>query len=275
MDLEHIKEPLENQVRLLAIGDIIGRPGRQWIKKNLSSLRQKLKVDLCIANIENASGGFGITEDSYKELLDAGIDAMTSGNHHYDQRGEKTWMDHADRMVRPLNFAPGGPGQTELRLSGHLELPICLLNVMGRTFMKPYDCPFRALEPHFDQAGKTNFYLLDVHAETTSEKMALGFWVAGRFSAVWGTHTHVPTADARILDEYTGYLTDLGMTGPYDSVIGMRKESVLQSFLTLEKARFEVASGDVRLGGCVYDLDRQTGQCTFVKPLWLSEQDFN
>ena len=267
------EKPAAGLIRVLAIGDIIGRPGRQIIKQKLKRLRGLTSPDLVVANIENASGGFGIHEDGYHEILKAGVDYMTSGNHHYDQRGDKLWMDYADRMVRPMNFPPGSAGKTIIEIVGICEKPIWLVNLMGRTFMKPYDCPFRAIQSLMDKAKGQAVILLDFHAETTSEKMAMGHFVTGQVSAMWGTHTHVPTADARIIGKYTGYITDLGMTGPYDSVIGMATETVLPAFLTLERTRFEVAKADVRIGACLFDIHRETGQCAAIKPLFL-DQDF-
>jgi metallophosphoesterase (TIGR00282 family) len=252
---------------VLVVGDVLGRPGRIWLRRHLHTLRMLYGVSLVVANVENASGGFGITEDSYKELLDSGVDVMTSGNHHYDQKGDKSWMERADFLIHPLNFPPDSPGQTVVRLPGLMARPLTLLNLMGRTFMKPYDCPFRAVEPFL--ASDAEFLLIDVHAETSSEKQALAWLMAGRASAVWGTHTHVPTADARILRGFTGYQTDLGMTGAYESVIGMEIEPVIQSFRSLEKPRFKVAEGDVRLAGSMLTLDRNSGACKAIQPLFL------
>lgn len=252
---------------VLVVGDVVGRPGRIWLRRYLKDLRLHFGVSLVVANVENASGGFGITEDSYKELLDAGVDVMTSGNHHYDQKGDKSWMERSDFLIRPLNFPPESPGRTAVSLTGLMARPLTILNLMGRTFMKPYDCPFRAVTPFL--ASDAEFLLLDVHAETSSEKQALAWLSAGRASAVWGTHTHVPTADARILRGFTGYQTDLGMTGAYDSVIGMEIEPVLQSFCSLEKPRFKVAEGDVRLAGSLLTLDRTSGACKAIQPLFL------
>lgn len=258
-------------LRLLAIGDVVGRPGRKLLKAFLPELRCRWNLDLVIANVENAAGGFGLTREVYEEILKLGVDAMSSGNHVYDKPGTDPWIDEADCLVRPLNFPPEAPGKAWLQGCTENGISFALFNPIGRTFMKPYDCPFRAMDRAIEQVRReSRLIFVDIHAEATSEKTALGWYLAGRVSAVWGTHTHVPTADAMILDGFTGYLTDLGMTGAYDSVIGMKKDAVIKGFLDLRRTRFEVACSDPRLAGCVFDFDGLAGHCTGVYPLFLT-----
>lgn len=259
-------------IRIFAIGDVMGRPGRRVLRETLPELKEQLAIDCVIANVENAAGGFGITHKVYSELLRYGVDLMSSGNHLFDKPETETWIDSTDRLVRPLNFLPEDPGPTSVTFEAKGKT-IRLLTLMGRVFMKPYDCPFRAMNTWLENRPSNEIVLVDMHAEATSEKQAMGWHLSQRVSAVWGTHTHVPTADARILDSHTGFLTDLGMTGPYNSVIGMRKESVLPGFLTLKKNRFEVAKDDLKLSGCLFDIDADTTQCTRVQPFHRSLDD--
>ena len=269
-----LKTKSKNSIRVLAVGDIIGRPGRRFLREHLPLLRSVYDLDRVIVNVENAAGGFGVTWEIYQEFLAMGVDYMTSGNHIFDKKGYETWFDRASLLLRPENFPPGaaGKGSGFMTLSGDLKLAV--VNIIGRVFMKSYDCPFRAVDNLLDQIRPvTPLILVDFHAETTSEKMAMGWHLAGRVSAVWGTHTHVPTADGRILDGFTGYQTDLGMTGSYQSVIGMERDPVIEGFLTLNRARFTVAKDDVRLGGSLFDLDLETGRCLAVEGLFLSAEE--
>ncbi len=265
----------EQTLRILTIGDVVGRAGRRLLKRALPALKQACAYDGVVVNVENAAGGFGLTWDVYREFVAMDVDCMTSGNHIFDKKDYAAWFHKADLLLRPINFPPGsaGKGQDVFELPGGDK--IAVVNAIGRTFMKSYDCPFRALDAALPELAETTpITLLDFHAEATSEKTAMGWYAAERrASAVWGTHTHVPTADARILDGYTGYQTDLGMTGPYDSVIGMEKNEVIKGFLTLGKTRFEVAKKDARLGGCLFDFDRRTGGCLHARGLFLSEDD--
>jgi len=260
--------------RVLAVGDVIGRPGRRFLKRALPALRRAAAFDGLVVNVENAAGGFGLTWDVYREFLDLGVDVMTSGNHIFDKKDYAEWFDRADRLLRPENFPPSSPGRGHGVFPLGNGVPLGTINLIGRTFMKPYDCPFRAAMEQLPKLkAEAPIMLVDFHAEATSEKMAMGWHAAAhKASAVWGTHTHVPTADARIIEEYTGYQTDLGMTGPYDSVIGMEKKAVLKGFLTLGRTKFEVAKHDVRLGGCLFDFNAKTGRCTRTLGLFLSEE---
>ena len=258
-------------LRIFAVGDVIGRPGRRFLEEALPRLKKTYDWDVLIVNVENAAGGFGMTPEVYEEFQTMGVDCMTSGNHIFDKKGYETWMPDASKLLRPFNMPPGAVGQGVMSLE-HQGTRISVLNLIGRTFMKAYDCPFRGADTALKEI-ESDVIIVDFHGEATSEKMALGHYLSKRVSLMWGTHTHVPTADARILDGHTGYLTDLGMTGPYDSVIGMKKEPIIESFISLERSRFEPAKDDVRIGGCIADIDRGTGACTFIQGLFLSEDD--
>lgn len=271
-----LKPKIDDWVRVLAVGDVVGRPGRRFLKRALPILQRKFKYDGLVVNVENAAGGFGMTPEIYDEFFDMGIDVMTSGNHIFDKKGTDLWIADAERLLRPENYPPntvsGGSGVFELNNGVKLGV----LNIMGRTFMQPYDCPFRTVDSVLPRLQtQTPLILIDFHGEATSEKMAMGWYACGRASAVWGTHTHVPTADARILDHFTGFQTDLGMTGPYDSVIGMRKEPVIHGFMTLNRTRFEVAKDDPRLAGCIFDLDQQTGRCVQLESVFLDARQLD
>ncbi len=257
---------MEETIRVLAIGDVIGRPGRQLVKQWVQPLREARHIDLVVANVENAAGGFGVTRDAYDEILRAGVDCMTSGNHIYDKRGFETWLDDAEHIVRPLNFPGNTPGRTSVIETLSSGFRVAVVNPIGRVFMKNYDCPFRAMDAWLeDIAGEADIILVDMHAEASSEKMAMGWFLSGRVSVVWGTHTHVPTADARLLDNRTGYITDLGMTGPYDSVIGMKREPVIEGFLDMMRRPFDVAKNDPRMGLCFFDIDAKSGRCLKIE----------
>jgi len=263
---------MPDHLRVLAVGDVIGRPGRRLLSHWLRALRTHLALDCVVVNVENAAGGFGMTREIYGELEELGIDIMTSGNHIYDKKGYEEWMVWAPKLLRPENFPPesAGKGYDVFEVGG---VEIGVLNIIGRTFMKPYDCPFRAADAALEKIReRTPIILVDFHGEATSEKMAIGWFLSKRVSAVWGTHTHIPTADARVLDAFTGYQTDLGMTGPYDSIIGMVKEPIIEGFVTLKRNRFEVARADVRLGGCLFEIDRETGRCASAEGVFLTEE---
>ncbi|CAM2066203.1 YmdB family metallophosphoesterase [Sulfidibacter corallicola] len=264
-----MKAKASGEIRVLAVGDVVGRPGRRFLAGALPVLKAAYQYDVCVVNVENAAGGFGMMSDTYREFLGMEIDIMTSGNHIYDKKDAEGWMNDATRMLVPENWPPGSPGRGYgvYTVAGGVRLGV--LNLIGRTFMRSYDCPFRAADRVLPELlEETPLVLVDFHAEATSEKGAMGWYLAGRASAVWGTHTHVPTADARILEGHTGYQTDLGMTGSYDSVIGMVKEPVIEGFLTQNRSRFEVAKDDPRLGGSIMDLDVATGKCTAIEGIF-------
>ena len=256
-------------MRILFLGDIVGRPGRHAVKQHLADIRSQEGVDLVIANGENASGGLGLSAEGAKELFGAGIDAMTSGNHIWKFKDMPSYMQREERLVRPANYPPGSPGRgmVVLRLK-HLP-PVAVLNMMGRTYMQALDCPFRtadALLAQLDaECPEVCIRLLDFHAEATSEKISLGWHLDGRITAVIGTHTHVQTNDARLLHHGTAYLTDAGMCGPMDSCLGMSVAPILRKFLTAAPERFEVAGGLVALNGALLDIDDTTGRALSIR----------
>lgn len=258
-------------VKILFIGDIVGAPGRQAVARELHRLIDRYRIDLVIANGENAAGGFGITEEKAKELFSLGIDVLTSGNHVWDKKESFPYIRREDRLVRPANYPPEtiGRGSTIVRTAGGISIGV--LNLEGRVFMNSLDCPFRAAEREITQLQeKTSIIVVDFHAEATSEKVALGWHLDGRVSAVIGTHTHVQTADERILPGGTAYMTDAGMTGSFDSVIGVKKELAIERFLTQMPVRFEVAKKDIRLNGLVMELDETSGSALSVERISLA-----
>ncbi len=255
-------------MKILFIGDIFGRPGRLIVKDRLPELRQRYSPDLVIANCENAAAGFGITPQLAEELFDLGIDVMTTGNHVWDKREIIEYFQMADgnphsparRLLRPANLSPGLPGWGvyEGQKNG---VSYAVINLQGRIFMGSSDDPFRFADRLLEQI-QAKIVFVDFHAEATSEKVAFGWYLDGRVTAVVGTHTHIPTADETLLPKSTAYMTDVGMTGPYDSVIGVKKELVIDRFLTGMPARFEAANGDVRLCGAFVECDDTTGRAT-------------
>lgn len=252
-------------MRVLFLGDIISRVGRMIIQSSLAELKERLGVDLCVGNVENAAGIFGITEKVVSEISDGGVDVMTSGNHVWDKREGIPLLDERTDLLRPANFPPGVPGR------GHLVKDIggtavAVMNLQGRTFMSPIDCPFRKADEILSGIDPSvKVILVDFHAEATSEKLAFGFYLDGRVSAIVGTHTHVQTADERILPSGTAYITDVGMTGPFESVIGVRKEQVIERFLHGLPTRFKVANDKPCLDALLVDIDGQTGKALAVE----------
>ena len=244
------------------IGDIIGQPGRQAIRRILPELRRELGLDLVIANGENTAGGFGITLDTAEELLESGVDVLTSGNHIWDQKEIIPHMDEGLPLIRPANY-PDAPGKGYLVQDG-----VMVLNLMGRVFMPTLDCPFRAASAILAEAAEEHSphaIIVDFHAEATSEKQGMGWYLDGKVSAVLGTHTHVGTVDARILPKGTAYLTDVGMTGPVNSVIGSDTNAVLERFLTGLPQRLSVARGPVILNSALVEIDEETGKATSIE----------
>lgn len=256
-------------MRILFLGDIVGRPGRHAVKKHLPAIRQAEAVDLVLANAENASGGLGLSAEGAKELFGAGVDGLSSGNHIWKFKDMPSYMAREERLVRPGNYPPGTPGRgwTVLRVGG--LPPVALLNLMGRTYMQALDCPFRAADALLAQLDAEHpdarVRILDFHAEATSEKSSLGWHLDGRITAVLGTHTHVQTNDARLLRHGTAFITDLGMCGPMDSCLGMDIQPILRKFLTAAPERFEVASGPVGLRGAMLDIDVSTGRARDIQ----------
>ncbi len=253
-------------LRILFIGDIVGQPGRFAVRERLDRLVDRHQVDLVVANGENAAAGFGLTADTLRELFDLGIDVMTTGNHVWDKKEAFPCLESEPRLLRPANYPPGAPGRGAGIYSTAAGLRVGVLNLEGRVFMNSLDCPFRAADRLLeDLRRQTPIILVDFHAEATSEKVALGHYLDGRVSAVVGTHTHVQTADERILPGGTGYLTDAGMTGSLDSVIGIRKELAIERFLTQLPVRFEVAKREITLCGALFEIDEESGRALRVQ----------
>lgn len=256
-------------VRLLFIGDIVGEPGREAVRRFVPYLREREKLDLVIANSENAAGGTGVTRPVVEALFSSGIDILTSGNHAWDKKEGIPLYDEKERLLRPANYPKTKyhptPGKGSLVIETKSGVAVAVLNLMGRVFMDSYDCPFQVADRELETLSRqAKVIFVDFHAETTSEKRAIGFFLDGRVSAVIGTHTHVQTADEQILKNGTAYLTDAGMTGPHDSVIGMAKEKVLERFLTKRPAKYDVGSGDVRLQGAIIHIDEETARATSI-----------
>jgi 2',3'-cyclic-nucleotide 2'-phosphodiesterase len=253
-------------MRVLCVGDVFGKVGRKAIAALLPGLIDRHALDLVVVNGENAAGGVGLTVETTRDLLAQPVDVLTSGNHIWKHKEILSLLDKEPRLLRPMNYPAGTPG----RGSGVFEtaggVPVGVVDLEGRVFMEPLLSPFDVADQAIAELSReTRIILVEIHAEATSEKRALGWHLAGRASAVFGTHTHVPTADEEVLEGGTGYITDLGMTGPYDSVIGMRKEEVLHRFRAQRPAPFVAAVGDVRLCGAIFDIDPETGRCTAVE----------
>ncbi len=253
-------------IKILFIGDIVGSPGREAIKKIVPRLKEEQPIDFVVANAENASGGSGITVAVAEELFSAGVNVITAGDHIWKKPEIFELIAREPRILRPLNFPAGAPG----RGAGVFKIPgsgikIGVINVNGRVFMEPLECPFRtALAAAQELAGETRSIIVDIHAEATSEKVALGYYLDGKVSAVLGTHTHIQTADEKILAQGSAYISDVGMTGPYDSVIGRKVEDVLTRFLSLIPVRFEVAQGNIQLHGALVEIDEATGKARSI-----------
>jgi len=254
-------------MNILFLGDIIGRPGRKALAGVAGAVRKSLGLDVVVANAENASGGIGLDVKAAKELLGLGVDVLTSGNHIWKQRDIWGFLSETDRLLRPANYPAGAPGAGLGVYSGPDGMRYAVLNLMGRTYMEAVDCPFQTANTLLGALPTDVLVrLVDFHAEATSEKKAMGYFLDGRVSAVIGTHTHVQTNDARVLPKGTAYLTDAGMCGPVDSIIGMEAEVVLSRFVRRLPARFEVAKGPVRLEGALCEIDAATGRAVSIRP---------
>ncbi|MGD9767646.1 MAG: TIGR00282 family metallophosphoesterase [Pseudolabrys sp.] len=260
-------------MRILFIGDVVGRSGRTVVLERLPGLIRDWKLDLVVINGENAAGGFGITETIYNEFIDAGADAVTLGNHAWDQREALVFIERAPRLIRPMNFPAGTPGRGAALIDAKNGKRALVMNVMGRIFMDPLDDPFLAVDREIAACPlreAADAIIVDVHAEATSEKQCMGFFVDGRASLVVGTHTHVPTADHRILPGGTAYQSDVGMTGDFDSSIGMVKEQPLERFIRkIPSGKFEAASGPATLCALAVETDDATGLAVKVAPVRL------
>jgi len=253
-------------MRILFIGDVVGEAGREVIRLKLRDLKTEKKIDAVVANAENAAGGSGVTPRIAEELQEFGVDVLTSGDHIWKKREIYEFLLRSDRLIRPANYPEGAPGSGSAVLEIKGKGTLGVINLLGRVFMDAVECPFRQAEKEIEALKKkTNIIIADMHAEATSEKVAMGWFLDGKVSAVVGTHTHIQTADEKILPGGTAYITDCGMTGPYDSVIGRRKEVVIQRFLTQLPNRFEVADKDVQMHGVVIDVDEATGKAAAIK----------
>lgn len=252
-------------MRILFIGDIFGKPGRRVVEDHLQDIVASRNIDLVIANAENAAGGFGVTPRIAQELFQHGIEVMTTGNHVWDKREVYEYLNTEQRILRPANF-PDAPGRGVYCGETRKGAPYAVLHFLGRIFMVPIDDPFREADKALRQLPPDcRVRIIDFHAEATSEKQAFGWYLDGRATAVIGTHTHVPTADERVLPGGTGFITDVGMTGPYESVIGVQRQIAVEKFLKQLPARYEPAEGDVRLCAVIIDADEQTGSARSIE----------
>ncbi len=258
-------------MKILFIGDIVGTVGRTAVKALLPALLDRYKIDFVIANGENAAGGFGITEKVAEEIFGYGIHVITSGNHIWDKKEAVPYIAKENRLLRPVNYPPGVPGYGSIVVKASRGVKIAVLNISGRVFMSNIDCPFRFGGAEIERLrAETDLIVIDFHAEATSEKIAFGYFVDGKVSAVIGTHTHVQTADEKILPGGTAYITDVGMTGPSVSVIGVEKEQIIERFLLQMPKKFETAKGAAVLCGIVVEIDEKTGRSTAVQRLQLT-----
>src|SRR4026209_2134314 len=276
-----IHEPLaaspsagSHQMRRLFIGDIVGRPGLELVRQGLQAIVEHHQVDLVIANAENAAAGFGITRETGDQLLDWGVDVMTSGNHIWDKKEALDYIGAEPRLLRPANYPAGAPGKGSYLARTRTGATVGVVNVMGRVFMLNIDDPFVVVKQEIERLReRARIIFVDFHAEATSEKIAMGWHLDGLVTAVVGTHTHVQTADDRLLPKGTAYLTDVGMTGPHDSIIGVEIEPALGKFLNALPARFETATGNPRLNAVVIETDPTTGLAVDIERLSVGVDD--
>ncbi len=253
-------------MNILFIADIVGRPGRWAVSQLLSDLKKMHQIDFTIANVENAAGGFGLTKEIAKKIHSYGVDCLTSGNHIWDRRDIFSYLNENQRILRPANYPPDAPGRGAGIFETETGDKIGVLNIQGRVYIKEIDCPFRVAEEEIKKLKQeTNVVVVDLHAEATSEKMALGWYLDGKVSAVLGSHTHVQTADECILPQGTAYITDAGMTGAHDSVIGIHKEDALARFLLQIPRRFTLAKKDIKFCGALVKIDSESGKATSIQ----------
>ena len=258
-------------MKILFIGDIVGKPGREAVRALLPNIAGRYKTDLVIANGENAAGGFGITEKTAAELFGLGIHVITTGNHVWDKKEAVPYIAKESRVLRPLNFPPGVPGAGSTVYTTPDGRKAAVINSSGRVFMNTLDCPFRSTRAEAEAlAAYTKIIIVDFHAEATSEKIAFGYYMDGRVSAIIGTHTHVQTADEKILPGGTAYITDVGMTGPLVSVIGIEKDEIIERFLNLMPRKYDVAGGTVLLCAAIIEVDEKSGKATGIQRLQLT-----
>ncbi|MED3724933.1 TIGR00282 family metallophosphoesterase [Priestia endophytica] len=258
-------------MKILFVGDVVGSPGREMIEDYLPRLKQKFSPNMIIVNGENAAHGKGITEKIYRGFLNSGAHVVTLGNHAWDKREIFDFIDNAKQLVRPANFPEGTPGKG-LVFYPYRNTEVAVINLQGRAFLPPIDCPFKKIDELIEEARKrTSLIFVDFHGEATSEKQALGWYVDGRVSAVVGTHTHVQTADNRVLPKGTAYISDVGMTGPYDGILGMSREAVLRRFQTALPVRFEVEEGRKQLSAVLVNIEDKTGKAKKIERILIND----
>ncbi len=263
-------------MKILVLGDTVGKPGRKACRALIPEVCQREKIDFVVVNGENIAGGSSITQETVQEIFDAGADVITTGDHVFKKKDAIELVEKDQRILRPLNYVQGTPGKGSVVVTAKNGIRVGVLNVLGRVFLKPIDCPFRVLEKELEAIGRqANVILVDVHAEATSEKVALGWFLDGKVSAVFGTHTHVQTADETILPHGTAYITELGMCGPYESVIGRKIDQVLKQFLTQLPSHLDVAENDARISGAIIEVDPSTGRAKSIRRVHekLNEQN--
>jgi metallophosphoesterase (TIGR00282 family) len=261
-------------VRILFLGDVVGRPGRKLLADCLPRYVERTGVDLVIANTENAANGSGLTGKAYRELRDAGVEVFTMGDHVYKKREILRLFDEEPALCRPANFPPDAPGARYVIAPARDGTPVAAFSVLGRLFMRPVDCPFRAADAVLEEIGRrARCVIVDMHAEATGEKQLMGRYLDGRVSAVLGTHTHVATADEQVLPGGTGYQTDVGMTGPYESILGRRIDRVMHATLTFTPTPFDVANAQPRAAGAVMQIDPATGKCLEIRRVVIEAPD--
>jgi metallophosphoesterase (TIGR00282 family) len=261
-------------MRLLLIGDIVGKPGRQVVVRALRGLVQREKLDLVIANAENAAGGSGLTPSIYQELISAGVDCITLGDHIYRRKEISSVLEREQNIVKPANFPAQAPGHNWVVVTARNGVQVAVFSLLGRVFMRPVDCPWAAAERVLAEIPpEVAVRVLDFHAEATSDKQLMGRYLDGRVTAVLGTHTHVATADEQVFPGGTAFQCDVGMSGPYESILGRQIEPVMETTLSFNPTHFEVASGDVRLSGSIVELDPTTGKASSIRRLVVTLQE--
>ncbi len=261
-------------MRILFLGDIVGKPGVAFVKRALGAVRAREGIDVVIANAENATDGSGLSPKDYRSLRNAGVDLVTLGDHVYRKRDIIPILEEDEHICRPANFPVEAPGREFAQLTTADGITVATFSVLGRTYMRPVECPYRAADRVLEAlGGRAQSVIVDMHAEATADKYLMGHHLKGRVAAVLGTHTHVPTADEQLLPGGTAFICDVGMTGPYESVLGRRVDRVLSAAVTFVPTPFDVATGDPRLGGAVVDVDPATGRATAIRRLMFGEAD--
>ncbi|MBI4834270.1 MAG: TIGR00282 family metallophosphoesterase [Planctomycetes bacterium] len=261
---------MSSTIKVLAIGDIVGEPGREILKEKLPGFLEKQRIDFCVANAENSAGGSGVTPQIMEELISYGVNALTSGDHIWKRKEIVPVIAKDARLLRPANYPPQSAGHGHYLYDDAKGRKIGVINLQGRVFMPPIDSPFDAVDRAIKElSDKTKIIIIDFHAEATSEKIALGWHLDGKVSFIFGTHTHIQTADEGVLPNGTAYITDIGMTGPYDSILGRKKEKVLSAFLTGMPTHFDVAEDDVRIGGAIVSIDSSTGRAKAIERIMV------